>query len=452
MFSHSSNHDKFEKSLNKHSKTYKPTYVLKRKKPTFFTQTHFRNNTNDMASITAAQQVAAASQVLLSHGFDNVDVETATAILNAAKSHLKTSGKKTRNSPQKKKSSERADAPFNPKCCSARLFVLECHPCEQGAKPKTLYGDAQGTIEKTDQEDGTTTKTHVGLLNVQCSGTKLNDDGLCSRHADTSRFSNAGRCHQTGELYLGLYNQVKPQNPVRYGDSGNIHKYVWIENVTEEMQQSKSSPARKSRSPQKQSTSTEKYDDFNWNVALSSGDINGYKLPRLKLYLKKHSMPERDDDGKMLKKNDVLASIIHHIKAKFIPQDDDEPNEQQEDQEQQNDQMPPPLPLENADQQAVDDLAERRQRMPNTANAIDAAAQENNSDDEDDDDEMTEQENEESTFTTPDGVTYDVEDNELYDPDTGEFMANLVDGKIEWRKSSMHIHAQNMVKKMQEKM
>ena len=383
-----------------------------------------------MASITVAQQVAAASQVLLSHGFDNVDVETATAILNAAKSHLKTSGKKTRNSPQKKKSSERADAPFNPHCCSARLFVLACHPCEQGAKPKTLYGDSQGTVDKSEQDDGTTIKTHVGLLNVQCSGTKLNDDGLCSRHADTSRFSNAGRCHQTGELYLGLYNQVKPQNPVRYGDSGNLHKYVWIEDVDEEMQQSKSSPSRKSRSPQKQSTSSEKYDDFNWNVALSSGDINGFKLPRLKLYLKKHSMPERDDDGKMLKKNDVLESIIQHIKAKFEPQDDDQQ------QEEQNDHM---LPPGNDDAQQAD-------------HAEDAEENQHHGNEDDDDDEMTQQENEESTFTTPDGVTYDLENNELYDQETGEFMANLVDGKIEWRKSSMHIHAQNIVKKMQENM
>ena len=384
-----------------------------------------------MASITVAQQVAAASQVLLSHGFDNVDVETATAILNAAKSHLKTSGKKTRNSPQKKKSSERADAPFNPHCCSARLFVLACHPCEQGAKPKTLYGDSQGTIDKSEQDDGTTIKTHVGLLNVQCSGTKLNDDGLCSRHADTSRFSNAGRCHQTGELYLGLYNQVKPQNPVRYGDSGNLHKYVWIEDVDEEMQQSKSSPARKSRSPQKQSTSSENYDDFNWNVALSSGDINGFKLPRLKLYLKKHSMPERDDDGKMLKKNDVLESIILHIKAKFEPQEDDDQL-----QEEQNDHM---LPPGNDDALQAD-------------HAEDAEENQDQGNEDDVDDEMTQQENEESTFTTPDGVTYDLENNELYDQETGEFMANLVDGKIEWRKSSMHIHAQNIVKKMQENM
>ena len=389
-----------------------------------------------MASITVAQQVAAASQVLLSHGFDNVDVETATAILNAAKSHLKTSGKKTRNSPQKKKSSERADAPFNPHCCSARLFVLACHPCEQGAKPKTLYGDSQGIIDKSEQDDGTTIKTHVGLLNVQCSGTKLNDDGLCSRHADTSRFSNAGRCHQTGELYLGLYNQVKPKNPIRYGDSGNLHKYVWIEDVDEEMQQSKSSPARKSRSPQKQSTSSEKYDDFNWNVALTSGDINGFKLPRLKLYLKEHSMPERDDDGKMLKKNDVLESIIQHIKAKFEPQDVDQ---QQEDQN-------------DPAQQADNDLDERRRRMPNTAAAIDAKANDDDDDNDDEDDDMTQQENEESTFTTHDGVTYDLENNELYDQETGEFMANLVDGKVEWRKSAMHIHAQNIVKKMQENM
>jgi len=296
-----------------------------------------------MASITVAQQVAAASQVLLSHGFENVDVETATAILNAAKSRIKTHGKKNTNSPLKK-SSERADAPFNPKCCSARLFVLKCHPCEQGGKPKPLYGDSQGIIEKVDLDDGNTTKTHVGLLNVQCSGTKLNEDGLCSQHADTSRFSNSRRCHKTGELYLGHYNEVKSKNPVRYGDSGNIHKYVWDEDVSEEMQQYKSSPTRKSRSPQKQST--EKYDDFNWNVALSSGDINGYKLPRLKLYLKKHSMPERDDDGKMLKKNDVMESIIQHIKAKFLPQDDDEQHEEQEQQEEQerkNSKKTPPL-------------------------------------------------------------------------------------------------------------
>ena len=383
-----------------------------------------------MASIVAAQQVAAASQVLLSHGFDNVDVETVTAILNAAKSHLKTCGKKTRNTPIKKKSSERADAPFNPNCCSARLFVLACHPCETGQKPKTLYGDAQGTIQKVEQEDGITTKTHVGLLNVQCSGTKLNDDGLCSRHADTNRFSNSGRCHKTGDLFLGHYNQEKPKNPIRYGDSGNIHKYIWIEDVTQEMQQS--SPTRKSRSPQKQSTSTEKYDDFNWNVALTSGDINAYKLNRLKLYLKQHSLPERDDQGKMLKKDAVLESIIQHIKAKFQPQDDLQEHIQENlpDQEQ-------PVEDKNDDDQVEND---------------DHEVNDDQADNDDDDDDLTQQENAESTFTTPDGVVYDIENSELYDQDTGEFMGNIVDGKIEWRKSSMHIHAQNIVKKMQENM
>lgn len=383
-----------------------------------------------MASIVAAQQVAAASQVLLSHGFDNVDVETVTAILNAAKSHLKTCGKKTRNTPIKKKSSERADAPFNPNCCSARLFVLACHPCETGQKPKTLYGDAQGTIQKVEQEDGITTKTHVGLLNVQCSGTKLNDDGLCSRHADTNRFSNSGRCHKTGDLFLGHYNQEKPKNPIRYGDSGNIHKYIWIEDVTQEMQQS--SPTRKSRSPQKQSTSTEKYDDFNWNVALTSGDINGYKLNRLKLYLKQHSLPERDDQGKMLKKDAVLESIIQHIKAKFQPQDDLQEDIQEN-------------LLPNQEQPVEDKNDEQVENNHHEDNGYQA-------DNDDEDDDLTQQENAESTFTTPDGVVYDIENSELYDQDTGEFMGNIVDGKIEWRKSSMHIHAQNIVKKMQENM
>ena len=384
-----------------------------------------------MASIIASQQVVAASQVLLSHGFDNVDLETVTAILNAAKSHIKTNGKKTKNSPQKKKSSERADAPFNPKCCSARLFVLACHPCEQGQKPKTMYGDAQGTIQKVAQEDGITTKTHVGLLNVQCSGTKLNADGLCSRHADTNRFSNSGRCHKTGDLFLGHYNQEKPQEPIRYGDSGNIHKYIWIENVTEEMQLSKSSPTRKSRSPQKQNTSTEKYDDFNWNVALSSGDIKRWKVNRLKLYIKQHSLPERDDQGKMLKKDAILESIIQHIKAKFIPQDQQQADQQEDVQE-------------NMQSDEENDHHEKNE---------DNDQQENNDDHhEDDDDDLTQQENAESTFTTPDGVVYDLENSELYDQDTGEFMGNIVDGKIEWRKSSMHIHAQNIVKKMQEDM
>ena len=383
-----------------------------------------------MASIVAAQQVAAASQVLLSHGFDNVDVETVTAILNAAKSHIKSCGKKTRNTPIKKKSSERADAPFNPNCCSARLFVLACHPCETGQKPKTLYGDAQGTIQKVEQEDGITTKTHVGLLNVQCSGTKLNDDGLCSRHADTNRFSNSGRCHKTGDLFLGHYNQEKPKNPIRYGDSGNIHKYIWIEDVTQEMQQS--SPTRKSRSPQKQSTSTEKYADFNWNVALTSGDINGYKLNRLKLYLKQHSLPERDDQGKMLKKDAVLESIIQHIKAKFQPQDD-----LQEDIQENLPDQEKPVEDKNDDDQVEND---------------DHEVNDDQADNDYDDDDLTQQENAESTFTTPDGVVYDIENSELYDQDTGEFMGNIVDGKIEWRKSSMHIHAQNIVKKMQENM
>ena len=383
-----------------------------------------------MASIVANQQVAAASQVLLSHGFDNLDVETVTAILNAAKSHLKSCGKKTRNTPIKKKSSERADAPFNPNCCSARLFVLACHPCETGQKPKTLYGDAQGTIQKVEQEDGITTKTHVGLLNVQCSGTKLNDDGLCSRHADTNRFSNSGRCHKTGDLFLGHYNQEKPKNPIRYGDSGNIHKYIWIEDVTQEMQQS--SPTRKSRSPQKQSTSTEKYADFNWNVALTSGDINGYKLNRLKLYLKQHSLPERDDQGKMLKKDAVLESIIQHIKAKFQPQDDLQEDIQEN-----------ILPNQ---EQPVEDKNDEQAENDDHEDKVDQA------DNDDDDDDLTQQENAESTFTTPDGVVYDIENSELYDQDTGEFMGNIVDGKIEWRKSSMHIHAQNIVKKMQENM
>ena len=70
-------------------------------------------------------------------------------------------------------------------------------------------------------------------------------------------------------------------------------------------------------------------------------------------------------------------------------------------------------------------------------------------DDDDDEEELTQQENAD-TWTTPDGVTYDLEYGELYDQETGEKVADISDTKG-WivRKEAIKIHAANIAKKME---
>ena len=151
-----------------------------------------------MASLTASSTQAAAL-MLIEHGVSSLDRETVAAL----KKTLTPSAQKPRA--PAKKSIERADAPFDKTKCCARVFVLACHPCADGQKPIPLYRS-----DKQTDEDGQKTEVHIGIENVQCSR-NINSDGLCSLHADTTRFSNGYRCTQTGELHLGLYNQEKPQ-------------------------------------------------------------------------------------------------------------------------------------------------------------------------------------------------------------------------------------------------
>ena len=61
------------------------------------------------------------------------------------------------------------------------------------------------------------------------------------------------------------------------------------------------------------------------------------------------------------------------------------------------------------------------------------------------------QEKEQDTFTTPDGIIYDLEDGYIYDIETNTRMGSIDGSKtngIDWIKSSLPVHAGNVIKHM----
>ena len=358
-----------------------------------------------MASL-ASNACNASAKMLINHGKEGnlvqfLDKETIHALVN----ELKKASKPPKKS--QKKSTERADTPFNPDRCSARLYSLACHPCGSGNLFKNKKSEGQ--------------EFHYGLLNVQCNR-NIHANGLCAHHADTSKkSSDNGRCHQTGELFLGLYNEEKPKNPIRISASGTKHQYVWLEDVDEDIQANqKKAPKNSSRksNTSTSSSSEEKYEDRNWNDDLNTGDIDSFKLNRLKLYVKQHNLPthtDPDENGKKkaLSKAQYLEAIKAHIKANLQQEQQEEQQEEQQ-QEQQEEQQA------KQEEQQVDE-------------------------------ELTADEYTMSTWTTPDGITYDLEHGELYDQDSGEKVGDLSDSDPKgWvpRKEAIMIHAQNIAKKM----
>ena len=106
-----------------------------------------------MASL-ASNACNASAKMLINHGKEGnlvqyLDKETILALAN----ELKKAAKPPKKS--QKKSTERADAPFNPDRCSARLYSLACHPCGSGNLYKNKKSEGQ--------------EFHYGLLNVQCN-------------------------------------------------------------------------------------------------------------------------------------------------------------------------------------------------------------------------------------------------------------------------------------------
>ena len=119
---------------------------------------------------------------------------------------------------------------------------------------------------------------------------------------------------------------------------------------------------------------------------------------------------------KALSKAQQLQAVKEHIKKNYRHQDHEEPQENEEQAQQQ-------------------ELHEEQQA--------------------DEDEELTAQEYTASTWTTPDGITYDLEHAELYDQESGEKVGDLSDSDPKgWviRKEAVMIHATNIGKLMAEKM
>ena len=358
-----------------------------------------------MASL-ASNACNASAKMLINHGKEGnlvqyLDKDTILALVN----ELKKASKPPKKS--QKKSTERADAPFNPDRCSARLYSLACHPCGSGNLYKNKKSEGQ--------------EFHYGLLNVQCNR-NIHANGLCAHHADTTKkSSDNARCHETGELFLGLYNEEKPQNPIRISASGTKHHYVWLEDVDQDIQANQKKAPKKSSRDSKSSTSEEKYEDRNWNDDLNTGDIDSFKLNRLKLYAKHNNLPTHTEENgkkKALSKAQYLEAVKAHIKAN--QQEQLKVDDQEDDQE--NDQAL------NKEDNKPDNKAEQH-----------------------DDEKLTAEEYTMNTWTTPDGITYDLELGELYDQDSGEKVGDISDTDPKgWvpRKEAIMIHAQNIAKKM----
>ena len=369
----------------------------------------------------ASAKVAAAMQVLLSSDLSNFSNEDVKSLMEHARKDLKSRGvKSSRNSSSRKSHDERADAPFDPTKCHARQHVLATHP---GTK-STLF-------KKTNS-------LHIGLLNIQCNCKPTDGGNLCKNHSKTDAFSDATRCYKTGELYLGLYNEDKPENPTRDAPPGKkwtTRKYVWLENVGDEHEQSKTEPpdqssttSSKAKKSPKQ-TSGEKYEDFNWKIAVNSGDIKKFKKNRLQLYLIHHGISiraEENADGKspLHSAKKLIEIISDHINT-------EKPQDEQQDQSSQ----------EKNQDHSEDD----------TPNFSDDENEQENDDDDDDDDEDID-ENEHGDTIVVDGVTYDVDDGEFYDSETSQKMGKVDPSKpkgVDFCKSALKIHGQNIALRME---
>ena len=117
---------------------------------------------------------------------------------------LKAKGVSTRK-PRAKKVNVKTD--FNPDKCHAR-----CFDCSDPDK----FGGKTGEIR-----DG----VHVGLKDFQCTWKKTDGD-YCNRHAGEKH-----RCTESGELYMGDFNEDRPKAPTRVSKKGNTHKYIWLEDM-----------------------------------------------------------------------------------------------------------------------------------------------------------------------------------------------------------------------------
>ena len=378
----------------------------------------------------ASAKVSAAMQVLLSSDLSSLSNEDVKSLVEHARKDLKSRGVKSRTTSSRESYEERADAPFDPNKCHARQHVLAKHP---GSKTD-LFKSSRNL--------------HIGLLNIQCNCKPTDGGNLCKNHSKTNAFSDATRCYKTGELYLGLYNQDKPVNPQRQAPpregkhEGYTRNYIWLEDVTDEHDQFKndppgeSSPSTKTKKKsQSKKDSGEKYEDFNWKIAVNSGDIKKFKKSRLQLYLIHHGIDtrgEENSDGKRPLHNakKLIEIICQHINPPDeAPQDDEEPQDDSQDEQSQQDETP--------DQQDDDD----RETVNNS-----------------DDDEDMDQEDQVDTIKI-DGVTYDVEDGYVYDAEDGTKMGKIDPEKkkgIDWgfevsdakKKQRLKLHGDNIAQLM----
>jgi len=390
-----------------------------------------------MASL-ASNACNASAQMLIQHAKEGnlvqfLDKETVDALVSELKKVAKPPKKSL------KKSTERADVPFNPQRCSARLYSLACQPCGTD-----LYKNKKSEGEEF----------HYGLLNVQCNRS-IHANGICAIHADTTKkSSDSGRCHETQELFLGHYNEEKPKNPIRISASGTKHHYVWLEDVNEEMASAQKKSPKKSSRTSASPPDQEKYEDRNWNNDLNTGDINDFKLNRLKLYVQHHGLPTHllidpkakgKGKSKALSKAEHLEAIKTHIvetnaiikiqrwwrwgqpwrkrmHTKLLAmQEKLQTAKQNRESKPQEDTHPPNKPQDPSPQEhAQDQVLEDHEKAG-------------------------------ITFTTPDGIVYDLELGELYDQETGEKVGDKCDEDPKgWvpRKEAIMIHAQNIAKKM----
>ena len=376
-------------------------------------------NTKDFYTMASAK-VAAAMQVLLTTDLSSLSAEDVKSLMEHTRKDLKSRGVKSRPTSSRKSHEDRADAPFDPNMCHARQHVLATHP---GTKTPLFQ-----TRNKS---------LHVGLLNIQCNCKPSDGGNLCKKHAnlEIGAGSDASRCYKTGQLYLGLYNEDKPENPSRDappGKSYTCRKYVWLDDVSDEHDQYKtdapdqsspSTPKKAKKAPKKDSA--EKYDDFNWKIAVNSGDIKSFKVPRLKLYLEHHGISLREDEDEDGKKGKMHGKkkLVEIISAHVNPQDEDE--DEVDDEEQQDED-------ENTQEQAQDEDEEDEE-------------DEDEEDEEDEDEDIDE--NEHGDTIVVDGVTYDIDDGEVYDSETSQNMGKIDPAKpkgVDFNKSALKIHGQNI--------
>ena len=308
---------------------------------------------------------------------------------------------------------------FNPDQCHARDF--QCFDCEK--------------------YDSGVKHIHIGLTDFQCTRSKVDGD-FCKRHIKSCRVNN---CAETGELFMGLFADPRPEKPTRMSISTKPptkHTYVWLEDTDGKYDEflPENKPVKKSR----KSTIIKPFEDIDWDQHVSSETLKSFSVAQLNVYLEFYGI---EFNGKKAER--ISTITVHHAFENEETEDEDETEvevEQEvpaEDETEVEQEVPAEDETEVEQEASAEDETEVEQEAPaEDETEVEQESEEeieNFSDDEDDD----------MTMIVIDGVDYLESEGFVY---YGRVCMGIstTNPRNDWEMESKKIHGKNMMDKMME--